>query len=320
LAPVLLGFHVFAQWRMYPDYRRNLTRVFVWGVLVMGSYGIIQFLFLPEWDKSWLIATELTSQGIPEALGVRVWSTMNSVEPFGAFMAAGLLVVLSASGSAQIPAIIVGFLAFLLTAMRAAWLAWLIGVLAQAKSLKSSLQIRLIAMFLALALLLVPLATMEPFSEMIAERVSTFSNLSEDGSIEARQNTYQEIAGQAITEFVGGGLGAANERVDRTDAASGIDSAILTMLLNLGWIGTSFYLGGLLLIVFTIFRNTTTNLDPFVAAAHAVVISAIVRIPVNDPISGVSGVILWLFLGVSMAARMYYQSTQSTQSSDSAHL
>jgi hypothetical protein len=313
LAPVLLGFHIFANWRMYPDYRRNITRVFVWGVLIMGSYGIIQFLVLPEWDKSWLISTELTSQGNPEPLAVRVWSTMNSVEPFGSFIAAGLLVVLSASGPLQIPAIIVGFLAFLLTAMRSAWLAWFVGLLAQVKSLKSSLQIRLIATFLAIALLLVPLAMMEPFSEMISERVSTFSNLSEDSSVEARQRTYRTVAGQAATEFIGGGLGAASDRVDRTEADSAIDSAILTMLLNLGWVGTSFYLGGLLLLVFAVFQGTEGNFDPFVAAAHATVISAIIRLPVNDPISGVSGVILWFFLGVSMAARMYYKSLKTPE-------
>lgn len=307
LAPILLGFHLIANWRSYPAYRRNITHVFVWGVLIMGSYGILQFLVLPEWDRFWLISTELTSHGNPEPLAVRVWSTMNSVEPFGTFMAAGLLVVLSASGALQIPAIIVGFLAFLLTAMRAAWLAWLIGLLAQAKSLKSSLQIRLLATFLVIALLLAPLTTMEPFSEMISERISTFSNLNKDGSVEARRNTYREIAGQAVTEVVGGGLGAASERVDRTDADSAIDSAILTLLLNLGWMGTSFYLSGLLLLVFAVFQGSEGNFDPFVAAAHAAVLSAMIRLPVNDPISGVSGVILWSFLGVSIAARMYYQ-------------
>jgi len=37
LAPLLIGFHLFVNWRDYPSYRQNLERTFVWGVLIMGG-------------------------------------------------------------------------------------------------------------------------------------------------------------------------------------------------------------------------------------------------------------------------------------------
>ncbi|NJO95300.1 MAG: hypothetical protein HC764_03985 [Pleurocapsa sp. CRU_1_2] len=50
LPPILFGFHLFINWQIYPSYRRNFQRVFLWGVLVMGTYGIWQFFMQPPWD------------------------------------------------------------------------------------------------------------------------------------------------------------------------------------------------------------------------------------------------------------------------------
>ncbi|NBD17575.1 MAG: hypothetical protein GVY04_16000 [Cyanobacteria bacterium] len=58
-APVLFCFYLFVNWRNYPRYRQNLQRVFFWGVLVMGVYGIIQYLILPEWERFWIIQQKI---------------------------------------------------------------------------------------------------------------------------------------------------------------------------------------------------------------------------------------------------------------------
>lgn len=98
LIPVTFGFHLFVKWRDYPSYRQNIQHTFVWGVLIMGVYGIVQYLMPPEWDRFWLINAPVASQGAPEPFELRVWSTMNSTEPFSAVMTAGLLLLFHCKG------------------------------------------------------------------------------------------------------------------------------------------------------------------------------------------------------------------------------
>jgi hypothetical protein len=236
-----------------------------------------------------------SSQGRPEPLGMRVWSTMNSVEPFSAVMAAALLLLFNGKGALYLPATVAGYLAFLLSLGRSAWIGWLAGLLTLANSLKPKLQMRLIITILVMAVLVVPLTTIEPFSGQINNRLETFSDIGNDGSTRVRQETYSTLLGTALTSFFGEGIGGSSH-----------DSAILGMLLNLGWLGTIFYMGGMLLLVFSLFQGSEGNSDLFVGTTRAIVMSALVRLPVNSPMLGVNGVILWGFLGLGMAAKKYY--------------
>ncbi|RAR26052.1 glucose-6-phosphate isomerase, partial [Pseudomonas sp. MDMC224] len=50
LYPILIGFHIMAHTRQYPTYRDTIVNTFIWGMLVMGGYGLIQFFIMPQWD------------------------------------------------------------------------------------------------------------------------------------------------------------------------------------------------------------------------------------------------------------------------------
>ena len=54
-APMMLSFYVYTQWREYPAFRDNFQKVFLWFVIVTGSYGVFQFVVAPEWDRFALI-------------------------------------------------------------------------------------------------------------------------------------------------------------------------------------------------------------------------------------------------------------------------
>ena len=302
LAPFLLGFHLFANWRNYPSYRQNIERTFIWGALVMGVYGIVQYLVLPAWDRSWLIQSGLSSAGTPEPLGIRVWSTMNSGEPFAAVMVAALLLLFTNRGALRLPASVAGYLAFLLSTVRSAWIAWLAGLLTLANSLKANLQMRIIITIVVMAVCVLPLTTLEQFSEPINSRFDTFSNVEDDGSVETRQATYSELLGPALTSFVGEGI-----------KESTPDSAFLAIFLQLGWLGTIPYAGGMFLIVFSLFQGSESRFDLFAAAARAIVVSALVRLFVNSIMIDTSGIVLWGFLGIGMAAHNYHQHQRSAE-------
>lgn len=296
LAPVIFGFHLFTNWRNYPSYRQNIQRTFLWGVLVMGLYGILQYLVAPEWDRFWLINGSGVSFGSPEALGIRVWSTLNSPGPFAVVMMAGLLLLLNGKGNLRISAMVAGYFSFLLSLVRSAWGGWFVGFLTLFSSLKANLQIRLISVVLIMVLLVIPLTTIEPFSETINNRIESLSNIEDDGSAKARKRLYEEKITPALTSFVGQGIGTKR-----------YDSAILNMLLHLGWLGTIPYMSGMILLIFRLFQASKISRDPFISNANAISLAVFSQLIFGSPMLGIMGVVLWGFLGIGLAGHKYYQ-------------
>ncbi|MCA1994309.1 MAG: O-antigen ligase domain-containing protein, partial [Coleofasciculus sp. S288] len=291
-----------------PSYRQNTQRTFLWGVLMTGAYGVLQYLIAPEWDKFWLINVKATAFGTPEPFGIRVFSTMNSPQPFSLVMMTGLLLLFNSKGSLRFPASGVGYLSFLLTLARAAWLGWSVGLLTLLNSLKARLQMRLIITILIMALFVIPLATIEPFSGVISSRLQTLSSTQNDVSYQARSEGYGELFGLALSELLGKGVG----HVINSDSLGSNDSGILTLLFSLGWLGTIPYLGGLILLLFSVFQSSEGRFDPFMSAARAISLGVFVQLGLGSVMLGLIGVLLWGFLGMAMAAHKYYQHQHNT--------
>ncbi len=299
LCPILFSFHLFINWRHYPEYRQNIQRTFLWAVLVMGAYGVVQYLVAPEWDRFWLtqvIKTGNTSFGIPEPLGIRVFSTMNSPGPFAEVMVAGLLLLLSSRGTLPLLATVAGYFTFLLTLVRSAWGGWFVGLLLFGTSLKSSLQMRLIITVLIVGMCVFPLTTVEPFSEIISARVQSLSNVQEDNSYKDRAETYDRALGVALFEPLGNGLGL-----------PGVDSGIIDTFIQLGWFGSIPYLGGLILLLFKLTQCVERRFDTFMSSAFAISLAMLAQIGLGDPLTGVVGMVFWGFTGVALAGHKYYQ-------------
>lgn len=299
LAPVLLGFHLFANWRNYPIYRQNMQRTFLWGVLMMGIYGIFQYFVAPEWDRYWLINSGLSSAGFPVPFGIRVWSTLNAPRPFATVMMAGLLLLFSSKGIKMIIASVVGYLSFLLSLARTPWGSWFVGMLVLLASVRANIQMRLMTTFLVILLAVIPLTTIEPFSDVVSSRMETLTNLEDDGSASTRQETYGELLGSAVTNIVGEGIGGLTH-----------DSAILSTLFNLGWFGTLFYIGGIIPLLFRLFQGFESYIDPFLGCVRAISFGIFAQVPLGVPMLEVQGVILWGFIGIGIAACKYHINQQ----------
>lgn len=299
LIPILFSFHLFINWQDYPEYRQNIQRTFRWGVLVMGLYGIVQFLLAPEWDKFWLINVikgGSTAFGLPVPLGIRVFSTMNSPGPFAITLMAGLVLLLADRGIVRFFAAGAGYLTFLLTLVRSAWGAWLLNVLIFSSSLKPRLQMRLIITILVVSMCAFPLVTMEPFSRVIAKRTQTLTNIQEDGSFQARSHAFGRGFDAALFDPIGSGVGL-----------PGVDSGFVDILFALGWLGVIPYFSGLFLLVFKMLQGAARHFDPFVSAASAISIGQIVQLVFGNGLTGISGILIWCFLSLSLAGNKYYQ-------------
>jgi len=72
-------------------------------------------------------------------------------------------------------------------------------------------------------------------------------------------------------------------------------------------------MGGMFLLVFGVFQGSEGSFDVFTGAVRAIVMSALVRLPVNNSIVGSSGIVLWGFLALGMAAQKYYHHQRTAQ-------
>lgn len=296
LAPVFFGFYLVVHWRKYPQYSQCLQQTFVWAALVMGVYGIIQYMTAPEWDQFWMIKTQMSSVGNPQPFEIRVWSTSYSPRPFGTTMMSCLIILTTYKSKISIPATISGYLSFLLCINRAAWGSWLIAVILLWNSLKAKYQIRLIGPAIVLIPVVFLVANSEPFSERIGNRFATFGDLENDGSGQQRVATYEQLLNTAMTSVFGQGLGGPS-----------YDSGILSMLFNFGWFGICFYMGGLIALFWLIWSNRYILLEPFLGASRAIATAVIAQFPLGGTTGSEQGTILWSFLGITVAGILYYQ-------------
>jgi hypothetical protein len=310
LTPVVWGFYLFAQWRDYPAYRQAIQNTFLWGILILGSYGIYQYWVAPDWDRAWLISTQLTSMGQPKPLGIRVWSTMAAPGPFATMLMTGLLLLFGGQGLLRIPAAVVGYLSLMLSLVRTAWGGWFVGILTLAISFKTKFKVRLIMTLLVMGLCVAPLTTIEPFAGTIQARLQSFSNLGDDSSALARQGIYESGLTNALTNILGNGIG--NTFIGNKEGQIikiVIDSGILDMFFTLGWFGGAFYLGGLGMLLYTLLQSSEAAADPFMGAARAVSLGILSMLTLNSSMLAADGMILWGFLGIAIAAQRYYRST-----------
>jgi hypothetical protein len=307
IVPVLFAFYLLVHWRDYPDYRRVTQRTFAWGVLLLGLYALLQFFVVPTWDRVWMDNAEMTSIGKPEPFEVRVWSTLNSPGPFANVIMAGLLVLLSSGAPRYWPALVAGVVSFLLSLVRSTWGAFVVGLWFLATH-RSRSRPRLLATLAVVGLLLWPLVTIGPVADAINTRVETLGNIQGDTSFQERLAFYGQVAPRAFLNPLGEGLGNTGIATRLSNEGPGpevFDSGIMAISLALGWPGTFLYAGGLIWLSSHALRGTKRP-DTFAAASRGIFVGMLALLLYGNIATGVSGMLLWYFLSLAVAARVFY--------------
>jgi hypothetical protein len=225
-------------------------------------------------------------------------------------MSVGLLLLFSRLEPLSIPTAVVGFLAFLLTLVRSAWGVYLLTLFISFPFFKERFQMRMFIALLVVLLSVVPLTTINYFSEKINSRVQTLSNLEEDNSFNSRRALLSQGIDSSLLRFIGSGLGGRvtlQEDTNRLEVKN-LDSGILDLFNTLGWVGALPYTIGLFLLFLTSLINfSLVRLDPFMNISRALGLSYFSLIIFGNTFIGISGMILWGFLGISIAGCKYYQ-------------
>jgi len=313
VAPILFGFFLYEERALYPEFRRVIEKTFLYGVLIMGAYGVYQFFVMPGWDANWMQSVGNSAFGNPVRMEVRVFSTMNAPSSFSTYIMAGLLMMFSMEHSKlRIPAALLGFTAFLLTTNRASWLGILAGIFYLAMHLGMRQRMKIVAMMLGCALLLGGVSLLPPVNEILRARFQSMLDPKHDVSYNARIEGHQLAFAQLAQEPVGEGMGTMdiNHANYESDEKLGPhDSTILEFLFSLGFVGTFVYFSGLAFTGYRLLSGPRVR-DPFTISMIAITLSYFAQAILNSIMLGVLGFVVWLSIAMALAAREH--SAEST--------
>jgi hypothetical protein len=183
---------------------QSAATVFMIILPVTGLYGIAQYVDPPNWDRYWMNFASITSAGQPIPYGVRTFSTMNGPASFATFTAFGLLLVfILRPGWQSLLVASPAALAFLLSLYRTAWISLLMEVLFCLVFTATRRRAATISIWILGALVIAVVLT--PFSEIIADRLSTLVEGGQDGSVKERLEQFITLWSQSDSLLFGSG-------------------------------------------------------------------------------------------------------------------
>ncbi|WP_322042732.1 O-antigen ligase family protein [Paraburkholderia sp. J67] len=303
--PLLVAFHISVTWRHYPEYHRVMLKTWVYGGLVMGAYGVWQYVQPPAWDAFWLLQTKMVASGKPEPYALRIWSTMNSTGPFAMTIMYVLQMAFATRGRLRILMAIVAVPALLFTSVRSCWGGLLIGLAYPLLSLDGKSRRRLIAGVLGVAVLCTPLMMVDQVSNSLAKRFQTFDDISSDNSYRSRVMLYEWLLPTMLDNIAGQGIGSTGGAMklsaDGNSPAGGpaFDSGVMELPYVMGWPGTLLYVGGVMMLMWRAFKATRLlPNDRFAICGFGVSLSIFCMMVMVNTLVSFSGMLF--FIGVMM--------------------
>ena len=311
LAPALFGLHVALNWRLYPQLGAAVRQTFVWAVPILAAYGIYQFVRLPIWDAQWMVNADMKSIGAPRAFLVRTFGTLNTPGPFAAFLCAGALMLLPTKGKLRFISISIAMVSLLLARTRAVWVAFIIGLFMQQLGQPLRKMPKYVITMFAVALIAIPVARMPQFSAMIAPRLMSFTNLSQDNSFVKRYNFSEQAATSIVETAEGQGLGMTGGAIKLRgmQGVRSLDNGFLEVFFIYGWPGGGLFFLGIAGLMLQSARFRETRSDSFANATRATSIALVSILPIGDVFTGPTGTLLWMSVGFGIAGHAYHLTT-----------
>jgi hypothetical protein len=302
--PILLGLYLALETDHYEAHQRVIKRGFLWGVAIMGAYGVYQFIAPPSWDTEWLILLNSGegSWGTPEPFGMRVFSTLNACGPFSFVMLAGLLTLMTVRSWVAIPSGALGLASLLLTQGRTACIGLVVALLAMLARSDNKFRLRVIVGACVLTALVVPLFSIPEAAEQLETRFNTFTTLSHDESAQGRQMGFDMGVRRIAMNPLGVGIGFPWDGLGFGDDFSLRDNGLIEIMLLMGWFAGPVYLIGLAIILSRLLRVYRARTDLFSCAACCVALGFTSVLLLGSVTMSVIGIFLWMFMGVALGS------------------
>jgi hypothetical protein len=310
LAPIVFALTLYRHRDQASEMFRAFEKAFIYGIIVVSIYGVVQFFFLPAWDVLWMLETRNSSMGIPKPTEARTFSTMNGPQILAAFLVVGLLLAFNSRHRVRFLAIPLGLLCLTLSLARSGWLAMAAGLtyLLFKMPQKQRVQVVVVAILSVLALFS---AMQDPdLNKVLSKRFDTLSDVKDDGSFLDRMEGYVGVFEAFENQPYGYGMGAAPAQNVEPEASLGLardgrsvplgDSTLVTIMTTMGC-GVGFvFLGALLPLVWSVFHrptNSSVYTRTMLAALVGFLAESLLCLVLNGPI----GFLFWSSIGFCVA-------------------
>ncbi|MGO8917308.1 MAG: O-antigen ligase family protein [Stellaceae bacterium] len=303
--PVLYYFFIVTHRDSVPALLQRLPSFVTANLLLLGSYGIWQFIDPPLWDRLWMQNADVPAFGLPEPFMVRVFSTMNSAGPFSYWVM--VLIILSFGFTTWLTPIAraMGLLSLVFTVVRTSWgglgLALLIIVLSSGRRAAKYALGTVVAVVAASAVV----TTVPQIEEMVSTRLASFSDLQQDGSLLEREDISSRLLTLIMANPLGVGIGILGRGALAADAeqvvfTGPVDNGVLEIFGSLGWFFGAVYCAA---VAATAARaaGCAHRFAQQRKVTFAASIACLMALPITNIAAGVTGVVLWLMLGMTVA-------------------
>lgn len=280
-------------------------RSYAFLAVLVGAYGIYQYLVLPPWDHFWMVHAEMNSVGLPEPQKFRLFSFLNSPGPAGLFLGFALPIMIVQKKWRVLGIVgimIVGF-ALLLTLVRVSWICSIIMILGYfARShLKSKVKLLALSVFMIVAYVFVLPAL--PGANEVSSRISTFESLEEDHSFNERLVFARNIFSDVISHPLGRGIGSSGLGVKLTQSSDTLkvfDNGYLNLFYLFGLplgLGVIFMLIYIFFLLFKISKKEKI----YAPISFAAISATLFLLLGSNVLSGLSGYILMLVISFAFS-------------------
>lgn len=322
LLPPLAGIWLAGQQLPVTECLKRLVLIFAPCAALIAIYGLFQWVQPPPWDVMWVQGADFVSIGDPSPFVMRVFSTLNAPEPAADFFALTIVMLLPRLRLRTLwiwPLLSVLGAALLLTMIREAWVALVIGSLVYLiVSPRRFAVLPSLAVYVTLLVFLVSaLPTLMGSStrtDTIASRITSLTDIDHDGSALERQQEIADSLEQGLEHPAGGGLGTVGAAAKlnssaETNLGNPLDSGYFARFIEMGWAGTAIYLAVVLgvpvamgLALFRPGNGASTEVKVAGATALSLCATLAWSDAANDAHLGLDGFVFWLALGLGSLA------------------
>lgn len=306
ICPIVFGYYLYSHWQNYPELCQAIYKIFIYAVIVMGIYGLYQYVVAPDWDRFYLTFTGIQARGTPEPFGIRVWSTTSAAHQLSFPMVTGVLLSLCPPlGWTQYLALLFGAITLLAGVVRTAWLCLLLVMGLYITTLRPQQQSKLFGLLtLTFSSILIVVLSVSELNERISQRFASFQSLESDEALNLRAEAFSDLFEKIVFNPVGKGFGFYLESI--SNISSG-DGTFLPMLLWFGLIGTMIYFVGVFMLIAKIVTVKPPSRDNFLIAIKILCVGLLPMMLTGQYFPEIPGLIVWTFLSLGIAAYKYYK-------------
>lgn len=307
VVPVIFAIHVLTVPLSPAEKARVMLLALVWGGLVLGLYGLVQYLVLPAWDAAWMRDSQLESIGAPFPRMVRVFGTLNHPGTYAQYVGAAVLAALATRSSLRGPALVAAAIGTLLSLVRAMWGAMAIGLLIYLMLANAKQKANLIMALAGMTVVTVALIAVTPLGDTVIRRVDTLSSTTSDASYLERADLYNRFSSTIFSSIMGVGLGQtgvvsthlSGQDPNAVDAVTVIDSGLLEILFTFGIAGLVF----LIAIGSLLMQAWPSRFNPFGVAAIVVAMTCPPLLFFGNPLVAATGMMFYPFAALARLNR-----------------